>query len=290
MTKQEPMIMNELKRGIKSFSANKEELLRFFKKLEERNYTACDIEISNFKQLDQSSEDYEKNKEEIKNSFKTQINVNGTAGEQIIGDISDVFNSPNFPDKIKSILVSSSSSFQFKYGIKPRNHFALFIDFNKPQMLDFSFLPSQATPNESNICVTGFDASWVHGVFSEASSFIDQHSSKSTWIHKHSIYDLLVWCFGLPFGFWTTYKLSDFLNSIFGKFSIFVQNAAYVYVFLASLILFRLLFHYARWAWPLVEYRSPKNAALKHRISLSVIILGIVGDLIHDLLKAIFSN
>ncbi|KKL48448.1 hypothetical protein LCGC14_2325400, partial [marine sediment metagenome] len=68
----------------------------------------------------------------------------------------------------------------------------------------------------------------------------------------------------------------------------FVQNAAYVYVFLASLIFFRLLFHYARWVWPLVEYRSPRNAALKHRVTLGIITLGIVTTLIYDLVKAIF--
>lgn len=288
-TKQEPLVMNELKRKITSFSANKDELLKLFKKLEERNYAAGEIEVSNFKQMDQSKEEYEKSKEALKNSFKTQICVTGTDGEQIIGAISEVFNSPNFPDKLKSILVSSDSSFQFNYDIKPRNHFTLFIDFNKPQILDLSFLPSQATPNESNIYVRGFDATWVHGVFSEANNFIDRHSSKFTWIHRHSIYDLLVWLLGLPFGFWTVYNLSGLLDKVFGSLSQFLLSAVYVYVFLASLLIFRLAFHYARWVWPLVEYQSPKNEAYKHRITIVAIYIGLIGKLLYDLIKIILS-
>jgi len=287
-TKQEPLVRNELKRKITSFSANKDELLKLFKKLEERNYAAGDIEVSNFKQMDQSKEEYEKSKEALKNSFKTQICVAGTDGEQIIGAILEVFNSPNFPDKLKSILVSSDSLFQFNYGIKPRNNFTLFIDFNKPQILDFSFLPSQATPNESNICVTGFDATWVHGVFSEANNFIDRHSSKLTWIHRHSIYDLLLWLLGLPFGFWVVYNLSGFLDKVFGSLSQFIRSAVYVYVFLASLLIFRLAFHYARWVWPLVEYQSPKDKAYKHRITIVTIYIGLIGKLLYDLIKIIF--
>jgi uncharacterized membrane protein YuzA (DUF378 family) len=96
-----------------------------------------------------------------------------------------------------------------------------------------------------------------------------------------------LWGFGLPFGFWITYKLSNVLNEIFGNFHSIVQSAAYVYVFIASIFLFSLLFRYARWMWPLVEFRSSRNIEHKHRIILTTIIIGLISKLIYDLIKVI---
>ncbi len=286
--KQETLIRNRLTRKINSFSANKENLLKLFKILQDRSYAAGDIEVTHFKQMNQSDEEYEKNKETLKDAFELKLTVMSTDGQELWGSISDIFDSPNFPDDIKSIYVASDTALQVTYNWPTRNSFKLFLDFTRPKPLDLSFLPSQATPNESNITVEGYDATWVHGVFNEFNNFIDKYNAKLTWIHMHSIYDLLVWAMGLPFGFWVVYKLSPFLNNIFGTFSVFVQSASYVYIFLASLIGFRLLFHYARWIWPMVEYQSLKSTALKHRVTLGAIILGLVSSIIYDILKAIF--
>jgi hypothetical protein len=109
-----------------------------------------------------------------------------------------------------------------------------------------------------------------------------------TWLHRHSIYDFLVWGLGLPFGFWMSYRFSGILTKIVGGFSSFVLNGSYVYVFFASLVIFRLLFHYARWVWPLVEHKSSKNKAIKHQIVLGTITLGLLTTFIVDLIKIIF--
>lgn len=286
--KSEALVKNKLTRKILSFSVGKDELYKFYKILQERSYAAGDIEVSHFKQGEQSDEDYEKNKITLKEAFELKLTVMSKDGQELWGSISDIFESSNFPDDIKSIYLSSDTPLKVSYNWIPRNSFQLFLDFSKPDMLNMSFLPSQETPNESKISVEGFDATWVHGVFNEVSNFIDKAPSKLTWLHKHSVYDLLVWILGLPFGFWVAYKLSETLNNIFGLFSIFVKSASYVYVFLASLIGFRILFHYARWIWPMVEYKSPKNKALKHRLTLGAIVLSLTSSIISDILRAIF--
>jgi hypothetical protein len=204
-----------------------------------------------------------------------------------LGGISEIFDSTNFPDQLKSVYVNSEIPLKI-INYYPRNSFELFLDFSKPELFNLSFIPSQATPNASNILVQGYDATWVHGVYNEFTNFIKKYPAKLTWLHKHSIYDFLVWVFGFPFGFWVTYRLSNILNEIFGKFSNFVQSASYVYVFLASLIIFRLLFDYARWVWPLVEYRSSANIGQKHRIIIGLITIGLVSAFIYDILKTIF--
>ncbi len=236
--------------------------------------------------MDQADEAYEKDKELLKEGFQLKVLINGNDGQQLYGSISEIFDSPNFPDEPLSILVNSTNMLR-SYNYYPRNSLNLFLDFSKPQVLNFSLLPSQATLNESNISVSGYDSTWVHGVFNEINTFIDKYPSQFTWIHKHSVYDLLVWTIGLPLSFWIVYRLSGILNKLFGNFSVFVQSASYVYVFFATLISFRLLFHYARWVWPLVEYDSVKNKALKHRVAFGVISLSVVSTFIYDLVKSI---
>ena len=285
--KKESLISNKLTRQIRSFSASKENIQKLLQILQERCWTAADIELEHFEQIDQTDSAYEKDKELLKECFQLKVLVTGNDGQLLYGPISEIFDSPNFPDEPQSIHTDSSNVLRSSYNYPPRNSLKLFLDFNKPQVLNLTLLPSQATLNESNISVTGYESTWVHGVFNEINTFIDKYPSQFTWIHKHSVYDLLVWTIGLPLSFWIVYRLSGILNKLFGNFSVFVQSASYVYVFFATLISFRLLFHYARWVWPLVEYDSVKNKALKHRVAFGVISLSVVSTFIYDLVKSI---
>jgi hypothetical protein len=285
---QKPQVRNKLTSKISSFSVNKEDLQKLFQILQERSHAAAEIEVTNFNQRNQSEEEFLNNKKILREGFNLKPTVVSTDGKELWGYFQDIFESPNFPDQIKSIYVNSEIPLKVSHNYQPANSFELFLDFSKPDLFNLSFLPSQATPNASNIVVQGYDATWTHGVFNEFNSFIKNHPSKFTWLHRHSVYDFLVWIAGLPFGFWVSYKFSGNLNKIFGNVSPFVLNASYVYVFLASMILFHLLFHYARWVWPLVEYQSSKNKSGKHQIVIGAIALGLASALIWDLNKIIF--
>jgi len=285
---QKPQVRNKLTSKISSFSVNKEDLQKLFQILQERSHAAAEIEVTNFNQGKQSEEEFLNNKKILREGFNLKPTIVSTDGKELWGYFQDIFESPNFPDQTKSIYVNSEIPLKASYNYQPANSFELFLDFSKPDLFNLSFLPSQATPNASNIVVQGYDATWTHGVFDEFNSFIKNHPSKFTWLHRHSVYDFLVWIAGLPFGFWVSYKFSGNLNKIFGNVSPFVLNASYVYVFLASMVLFRLLFHYARWVWPLVEYQSSKNKSGKHQFVIGAIALGIASALIWDLIKIIF--
>jgi hypothetical protein len=69
----------------------------------------------------------------------------------------------------------------------------------------------------------------------------------------------------------------------------FLSAAIYVYLFLACLIGFRILFHYARWIWPLVEFRGPKSKAIQHKVLWSAVALSLIGSAAYDLIKAILT-
>lgn len=289
MKKEKPsLVRNRLKRQIRSFSADKPDLEKLLQVLQERSYAAADIELSHFNKGDHSEEEYERDKKRLREGFELKLTITGTDGKELYGNISELFGSPNFPDELKSIYVNSEIPLTAAYKYYPGNSFILFLDFTKPDIFDFSFMPSQATPNDSNITVTGYDATWVHGIFNEVNTFVEKRPSHLPWLHRHTVYDILLWALGFPFGFWSAYKLSGVVKAIFGNISIFVQSAAYVYIFLAALFLFRILFHYGRWICPLVECTTPDNKSLKHRIFLGSITVGLIGKIVYDVIKALF--
>ncbi len=72
---------------------------------------------------------------------------------------------------------------------------------------------------------------------------------------------------------------------MFGQISEILQSAVYVYVFCFSLILFRVLFDYGRWVFPIVEYQTSTNTALKHRIFWSALAVAVFGNFVYDMFK-----
>jgi hypothetical protein len=95
---QESLISTKLARQIRSFSAGKDDLHKLFKILKERNDSARDIEVANFKQLDQTAKEYQENKQLLYDSFELKVTVNGNDGSELYGSVSDIFESPNFPE------------------------------------------------------------------------------------------------------------------------------------------------------------------------------------------------
>lgn len=283
-----PIVKNRLVSKISSFSVNKEDLYRFLQILQERSYAAGDIEVANYEKGDQSDETYEANKKILREGFNLKPTIVSADGKELWGAVKDIFKSPNFPDQLKSVYINSEIPLKSIYNYNPTNSFEIFIDFSKPDLFNLSFLPSQETPNESNIKVQGYDATWVHGVFNEFNNFIKNKPSKIKWLHLHSVYDMLVWFLAIPFSFWVSYRLSDIINKVFLDVSVFLLNGLYIYIFLISLMLFRLLFHYARWVWPLVEYQSDKNKNINHQFIIGALVLGVITSFFVDLIKKIF--
>lgn len=278
-------LQSDLSKRIRSLSVDKEILRKMLDVLQERSYSAGDIEITHFQKGEQNEEQYESNKKTLKEGFTLYITLTGREGIKLNGSIHDVFESPNFPDDVLSVYVDSSVPLKALHNWNVSNAITLFLDFSKPEVFNFSMIPSHETPNASNINVRGYNITWANGVFNEFTTLIANHPSSFSWLHRHTVYDIIVWICGLPFSFYISYKASAMINNIYGTFSTFVQNAAYVYIFFASLVGLRILFHYARWIWPLIEYKGKNNRSLKHRLVWTGILMGLISSLIYDLVK-----
>ena len=287
------ILTTELSQQITACAFTKEDLKTLCEVLQESSHAAAAEEVINYAPLNRSQEQILADRESLKLGFELKVTVRGADDKVLFGAIPAVFNSPRFPDKVETLYINSESDLRNLYNWSPRNRFELFLDFTKPEFFNLSLSPSISTPNESNILVTGLNSDWVSGVYRKVTDFTKKKRTRRGFFHKHSIYDLLLLPLGFPFAFWMAYKLSGLINDMFSGFSVFVQNGAYVCLFFFTLLLFRLLFSYARWTFPIMEYRGTTDAARKHRYILGIIIVGgctgVFGNSLYDLLKKLLT-
>ena len=283
------ILTTELSQQITACTFTKEDLKILCEILQESSHEAAKEEVSHYTPLDKSDEQIISDKLLLLSGFELKVTVQGIDDQRVYGTISDVFNSPRFPAKVKSLYIDSELDLRNLYNWSPRNRFELLLDFTKPALFNLSLSPSISTPNASNIIVAGLNSDWVSGVYRKVTDFIKERKTRRSFLHRHSVYDLLLFLVGIPFAFWMAYKLAGVIDSVFGKFSVFVQNGAYVFLFFLMLHVFRIIFHYARWIFPIVEYRGSKDAARKHRNFLLALLVGVpvavFGNSLYALLK-----
>ncbi|MDE0086381.1 MAG: hypothetical protein OXU23_11745 [Candidatus Poribacteria bacterium] len=279
------ILTRELSQPIAACVFSKDDLKNLCEVLQEWCSKASDEEIKHHSPLNRTPEQFQADIAALRSGFELKVTVQGIDEERIYGTIPDVFNSPRFPDQVKTLYINSESDLRNLYNWFPRNRFELLLDFAKPELFNLSLSPSISTPNSSNILVSGLDSTWVSGIYGEIANFIEKNRTRRKFFHRHSVYDLLLLFFGIPFAFWVAYKLSGLINSIFGGFSVFVQNGVYVCLFFLMLHLFKILFDYARWVFPIVEYKSTTDTARKHRYILGGLIIAIFGNFFYDLIK-----
>ncbi len=254
--------------------------------LQERAYAAAEIEKHNLPRApEHTDEKYEQALKDLEEGFKLFLTVSGSDGRKLTGSIAEVFDSPNFPEEVKDVFFDTSTTLRARHNYVPLNKMILYLDFSRPEIFNFTILPSQETQNESKLAVEGKDATWVNGVFKEFFDFIQSKPSTSPWLHRHSIYDLLLWIVGFPLSFWICSKLSPYINSAFSQQSVFLMSALYFYVFILALNILRVAFHYARWIWPLTEFKGERSSTTKHKAMFSVLASGLGLPALYDFLK-----
>ena len=279
------ILTTELSQQITACAFSKDDLRILCEILQESSHAAAEEEIANYTPLDRPMEQILADREVLRLGFELQVTVRGTDDKVLFGTIPAVFSSPRFPDKVKTLHINSELDLKNLHNWPPRNRFELLLDFTKSELFNLSLSPSISTPNASNIFVTGLNSDWVSGVYRKVTDFIKQKRTRRGFFHRHSIYDLLILLLGIPFAFWIAYKSSGLINKTFGGFSVFVQNGAYVCLFFLMLNVFKILFDYARWIFPIVEYKSSTDTVRKHRYILGCLVIAVFGNFLYDLLK-----
>lgn len=273
-----------LTRSLTSLSLDKEDLRKILDILQLRANDASNIEYKKGEKLEITEPN--NLRANLNTCAELQVTVIGSQNDELFGSIDEIFKSPSLPEKILSVYVNSKLIYDSKFNHIPSNFFSLLIDFRKQKILDFSFQPSERTFNESEFVVEGSDKMWVNGVYFEIDSFIKSKPSKFPNIHKGGIYDILVWFFGIPFGFWLCYQVVQ-LKFPFLSARPFVENIFLTYCFFVGLFFLRILFHYFRWVYPMIEYKNKKDRSLGHQAAILSISIGLISKIIYDFIQLV---
>ena len=277
-------LVSQKTKDVRSLALDLKSLRSLLELVERRCVEAAEIEINHTNWNLVPADKVKEQKERIRNSSILFLSITGADGVSYHGSISVLFDDPNFPPQVNQVFFNTENTFRGNMNYSPRNAITVLLDFTRPAVLDFTPTPSAATQNNSRIDVRGLDAIWVNGVYNEVDGFLSRYPSKQKWLHQYSVYDLLLWVVGLPFGFWLCWKLQPFVSSRMAIHP-FVQSMAFVYAFLFSLIGLRAWFNYARWIWPLVECNTGENRAGSHRLFWGALSVSIFGTFLYDVVK-----
>ena len=217
-------------------------------------------------------------------AFQITVTIFGRDGESLFGYGTEAFDSPNIPTPIESIFITNSTAYQTVTGRNPLNTFTLHLDFSAPPLVDNNNPVSNPTPNFSNLTVEGDRNVWVPLIQDAVEGVLGKKSNRRSLVHAAFVYDIGLWLLGFPLAIYSCWRSSKFVETYLGVHSLFIVAAAYVYIAFLVLILYRIVFGYAKWAFPIVELTDNEDQSKTHRKVLLGILLTLIGSAIYDLL------
>jgi len=264
-----------------------EDLKRLLEILDDSVKEAGELEVSTLKKsLGQTQEDFEALKEYVRSIYVVSVVIIGSRGEYIQTDSSNSFNTGKLPQSISKVIFDTSLKFKALTQDRwPVNRIKTQLDFRKTRIWDFSTPPSSETINESFVDSSGKNATWVRGTSQKVMDVLRAKKTNRGWLHKHGIYNIVVWFFIMPFVIWNAHKLESHFHDYFKAHMILTVSLYLYFVFLVCNI-FMVFFNYARWIFPYAELENYSASKYKvHRYILSVIGLTVLGSIIYDVFK-----
>jgi hypothetical protein len=236
----------------------------------------------------ESSEQFQERRARVKNSFVTTVNVTGSNNEIVSGSGEHFLASGNIPDSILTVFYTTIAG-PNAVGIAQeflQNRATLLIDFSRPTILDFTKLPTFATPNNSNFEISASSEAWFTTLNTRLTELFRERRTGFNWLHQPGIYDLLLFVLGLPFALWIDFRCSPIIDRL--QLPTVLGSGIFVYLFVAGLFIFRGIFTYSRWVFPKVEIQSEGSPPLRHRAVWAAIMIGVFGGAVWDSIKALW--
>ena len=223
------------------------------------------------------------------NAFKVTVNVVRADGSETIGNTIDVFDQAPNEAAISTVYMSNKPAYQLVANTEPTEYFQLLLDFSQQPILDAGTFVSSPTQNDSSLTIGGRRDGWIAGVERVITKHIDRRFPIRRFFHGAFVYDIGLLVVGAPFAFYICWLFTAAVQSVFNEPSGVLVVAAYVYLFFAGVWAYRLLFSYARWAFPVAELTDQKTRPRRHRLAwwsiISAIGLKIFWDLVGPLLS-----
>ncbi len=213
-------------------------------------------------------------------AFRLTVSVVGFEGQTKYGETEQIFDSQNLPFPIKAVYFTNENSYKkYTNGNIPPNRFSVLLQFDKPPLFDFNSLTSEPTPNNSNVSIQACNSAYFHAIRDIANSKFKSKKKWYSFIHESFAYDVGLWFLALPYGlYWVTVYADYFLPND-GDHSSF-RVAFYIYGMGISLVIYRALFGYLKWAFPVNILEENKDRATRHRVALAAIVVGIFSSIV----------
>jgi hypothetical protein len=263
-----------------------DDLVRIYNIINERQieYGATVVALL-YKLPDETPETFEARRQRVSRSFYTTVNVTGANNEVVTGSGVEFLTSVNIPEDIRTVYFSTIHG-PGTAGIGEamlRSKVTLLLDFSKP--IDLTGNPSFATANTSSLTIWSWTESWFTAVHTRLMQLFASRRTGFDWLHRPTIYDVLLMVVGLPFAFWINFRLGPLIDRV--ATAPIINAALYVYCFFVGLYIFRALFGYSRWVFPKLEIAEANSAPLKHRAIWTVVMLAVFSSAIWDAIKAL---
>jgi len=225
----------------------------------------------------------------IKALMKVQYSIVALNGDNVNGINTLATN--DFPDKLSNVYISNSDFAKQAVNKYPLNRVEIFLSFLVPNLkMDFSNLPSNPTENKSVINITGRNEDWVRATAEKIEEFFRKKKTLRPAIHTSGFYDLFLYLAFLPLILLMFEKFDGYIQSILSTKSLFFNVIAAIYILLINLIIARILFQLVRYLFPPVEYyKSSRTKNNIMRVLIVTVFLGLIVNLLYDLIKYYFN-
>lgn len=241
-----------------------------YRELQQLNAREGDRIIGTVVKLEDETEDeFSKRKDYLlDNAFRVTVSIIGFDGQTLYGETQDAFDSVDVPYPIRTIYFTNLTAFKRNAnGSNPPNSFSVTVTFDKPPLIDPNPLVSDPTPNGSEATLECQDVTF----FRAAQTIVHQRlNSKRRWyafIHEKFAYDIGLWVLAFPYSlYWIAIYATYFFPDDRPNWA--YRTAFFIYGIGISLFIYRALFGYLKWAFPVNCLEENKDAATFNRVAL----------------------
>jgi len=217
-------------------------------------------------------------------AFKVTVTLTSPTGANIYGETIDVFAAEFIPSPLASVYMTNNTAFMGVFKANPQDSFAVLLDFGKPPVFDWAFIVSNPTANNSNLTINGLDMTFVRSIESSVMNALQDRRPFWKFIHAPFSYDIGLWLLAMPYGIFECTKAIAALTKSFPVFDDY-KLGLYIYALVLLLAVYRFFFQYVKWVFPLNVYADNQDSSALHRSVIAAIVLGLVGNIIYDLLR-----
>lgn len=249
-----------------SYTVSIESVRKIYKGLQRIVTEEADLTLAKWELLpDQTKEQFEARKKEVREkAFKVTVTLIRADGSNTFGESEEIFDLSGEASFVTRIYMTNKTAFFQVANTNPANSFDLMLDFSQPPLIDARSVVSSPTLNLSNLTIGSVREGWLAGVEKVVINHIDQRHRLRSLYHGPFVYDHGMLVFGLPLGFYACWLASDVVDTWAGN-NQFLKSAAYVYIVVASLWVYRVLFGYTKWAFPIAELKEQQSRPKIHR-------------------------